>query len=207
MDAAAQDSPEPDELDDYPLRRPRTFAFCQVIGLGDRMPCGFASCRHNLLSDELRGETFTDTVDLWQIETCSLAVAARGRRSALEVARITGLCESSVEEWQRRGIRKIKAKLDIAEFDWPPMNRGFKLDVKGVDGLDRLVAARWKLPMPALKVAPVKLLTREQAAALFGADHIHPRYGERRAATVQADGQSDALPGPPPSENRRDGAM
>jgi hypothetical protein len=189
VDVAAQDSLELDELPaEFPLRRPRTFAYCLALGLGTRIPCPFATCKHSLLVDEIRGQVHDDGADLWQIETCSLAVSGRGRRSALEVARITGLCESSVEEWQRRGIRKIKAKLDIAEFDWPPMNRGFKLDVKGVDGLDRLVAARWKLPMPALNVAPARLLTREQAAALFGADHIHPRYGERKAASVQSDG-------------------
>jgi hypothetical protein len=170
--------------ENYPERRPRTYGYCQALGLGDRMPCAFATCKHSLLSDEYRrgdrnGEMHDEDVDLWAIETCSLAVAARGKHGTLEVVAISGHCETTVEEWSRRGLRKYKAALGIEDATWPPKYKGYKIQSTETDGLDKLVA---KMPeRPNIKSPPVKVLTREQVAALYGADSVHARYGEARA--------------------------
>jgi hypothetical protein len=161
----------------YPERRPRTFAYCQSLGLGDAFPCAFASCRHSLLSDELMGETRAD-VDPWTVETCSLAVASRRRHSSVEVAQITGLCESTTEEWLRRARAALKRGLGLEDVQWPPQNRGFKIQSGDCDGLAELVA---KMPeRPKVNTPPVKILTREQVAALYGRKFVSPSYGQAK---------------------------
>jgi hypothetical protein len=164
----------PDLLADYPERRPKTFAYCQALGLGEIVPCAFATCRHNLLSDELKGEMRAD-VDPWQVETCSLVVARRRCHSSVEVAKISGLCETTTEEWTRRSMAAVKTRLGLQDTQWPPRNHGFKLQTTDCDGLAELVA---KMPeRPKLNAPPVKILTREQVASLYGSKLVSPRYG------------------------------
>jgi hypothetical protein len=178
LDIQADESGEtfhPELPDDYPERRPRTFGYCQSLGLGDRVPCAFATCRHSLLSDELRGEMLPD-VDLWQRETCSLVVAARGRHSSLQVATTTGLCETTAEKWSRRCIASVKAKLGLADTEWPPRLRGFKLQTTELDGLAALVE---KMPeRPQVNAPPVKRLTRHQVVAIYGRKLVSREYGQ-----------------------------
>jgi hypothetical protein len=192
---------EPELVDempaDYPLRRPRTYAYCLAIGLGITVPCCFATCRHSLLSDELRGEMLPD-LDLWERETCVLAVASRGRHSTMELVKITGHCESVIEAIQRGGILKLLAGLGINEFlrngkFKRPRLHGCGLDT-GRDGFHDLVEARFKRGLPLLNTPPVRRLTRAEVARLYGKANLHPRYGEPRASQEGAVGGAAAAP-------------
>ena len=166
----------PELPDDYPDRRPKTFAYCESLGLGTVVPCAFATCRHNLLSDELRVEMHGDDPDPWAVETCALAVARRGRHSSLQLIKIMAHCESTVEEASRRSISAIKRKLDLVDFEWPPRIRKCKLDSEEDDGITELVV---KMPERQPVTAPtVKILTKQQVAAIYGRKMVHPDYGK-----------------------------
>jgi hypothetical protein len=161
---------------DYPLRRPKRFAYCEAIGLGEIVPCAFATCRHNLLSDEYKGEVRPD-VDPWEVETCALVVARRRVHSKVEVSKITGHCESVTEEWLRRSVKAVKQQLGLQDFQAPAVNHGHKPDTD-CSGLAELVA---KMPeRPKLNMPPVKILTKEQVAALYGRRMVSPSYGQTR---------------------------
>ena len=160
-----------------PDRRPKLFAFCECIGLGDRIPCPFATCTHSLLSDELRGEMLAE-VDLWEKETCSLAVAGRGRHSSVELAKLTGHCETSIEETSRRCIRALKEGLGVDEFDWPPKHHGFKPDHDGMTEFSEQVARTPE--RPGIIAPPVRHLTRREVAAVYGRKLVHADYGQAK---------------------------
>ena len=162
---------------DYPTSRPHSFSVCRDVGLGDRWPCCFASCRHNLLADELRGDTLADD-DIWARETCALSVAARGAHNTVELAKVMGHCESVVEEAQRRGIAALKSGLGLDEFDWPPRIHGFRPDQDGATKFAEQVA---KLPERPHIVAPaVKVLSRKEVAALYGRKMVSRNFGQPR---------------------------
>jgi hypothetical protein len=178
---------------DYPDRRPKLFAFCQSIGLGDRWPCTFGTCRHSLLADEDTpgGETMPDA-DLWTVETCSLAVAARGRHTAAEVGRLFGLCESSIEEFTRRAEGNLLSGLDCDEL--VEIHRGqlrrarpaggrlvrFKFDKCGMDGLHHLVERRWKAGI-SVNSPPVRKLSAAEVRKLYPGAKLSPAFGRPRA--------------------------
>jgi hypothetical protein len=190
MHVALEEPELVDELPpDYPARRPRRYGDCLRLGLGITMPCPFATCRYSLLSDELRGEMWDGEADLGDRPTCSLAVASEGRHSSVTLAKLTTHCESSIEEWVRRGVRAVKEGLGIAEFDWPPMNRGFKVQSTELDGLASLVEALFKRGLPPLKTPPVRHLTKAQVTRIYGADRLHPQYGQPKPAS--SDGVAD----------------
>jgi hypothetical protein len=169
---------------DYPDRRPKRYAYCQCLGLGTKVPCGFASCRHSLLSDEYRGAMAGEDVDLWTRETCSLAVARRRRHNALEIAAITSFCETTAEEWLRRAVKAVKAGLGIAECDWPPQHKGYRIQPTEFFGITELVA---KMPeRPKLNVPLGRTLSRAEVALLYGARNVHREYGVPRPPTDSA---------------------
>jgi hypothetical protein len=192
---------EVDEHEEPYLRaRPRTYGECVVRGLGTTRPCPHASCRHSLLSDEMKGQTHGDDVDLETVETCSLAVAGRGPHSSVEISRLTVFCESSVEEWVRRGVRAVKEGLGISEFNWPPQNHGYKLQSTETDGLTVLVENLFRRGLPPLKTPPVRHLSRAEAEQLYPGK-VSERYGEGKGARG-----AGAVPDQPPSENGQKGA-
>ena len=194
--------------------RPRTFATCLAFGLGTVVPCPFASCRHSLLADELRGEMFSDDTDLWERETCALAVAARRCHSKVEVAKISGHCESTTEEAMRRGFAKLLVGLGLDEYIRlhvtgelrfvRPKQRGCRPNKRELDGLGALVEALFKRGLPPLKTPPVRHLTKAQVTRIYGADRLHPQYGQPReeravskalggAATAPAEQEAETL--------------
>ncbi|MBN2573555.1 MAG: hypothetical protein JXP73_03245 [Deltaproteobacteria bacterium] len=198
---AAQPDETADELRKlparFPARRPKRYARCLALGLGITVPCPFARCRHNLLFDELRGETLPDA-DLWRRETCSLAVAARGQHKAATIGGFVGGSETFAEEALRCALVGVMRALGCDELvrlnknGAPrlrrPMRKGYKLDSKGMDGLADLVEARWKRGLPRLKVPPVRRLSRAEAEVAYPGK-LHPAYGEPRQTT-----QAGSLP-------------
>lgn len=182
----ALEEPEPvDERPaDYPDRRPRRYGACLRLGLGERLPCVFLTCRFNLLADELQGPRWDGESPLEGRATCALRVAAEGRHNAEALASVMGHCESTIEEWLRRGQAKYLWRLGINEFIRDgrfrrPKHHGCKLDSGGTDGLAALVEARFRLPMPPLNTAPVRRLSREEVERVYPG-MIHPAYGQPR---------------------------
>ena len=174
----------PDLPDDYPERRPHTFAYCQSLGLGTKVPCAFATCRHSLLADEIAGELHPDA-DPWEVETCSLALAGRRRLDNHEIVSIAGWVEPTIEEWQRRGQVALLRGLGCGEYVAlnkhglarlrRPKLRAAELKTATIDGIAKLVAA---LPeRPNIVAPPVKRYTAEEAAALYGAARVSRQYG------------------------------
>jgi hypothetical protein len=202
---------EPELVDElpanYPAARPRRYGACLRLGLGITMPCPFATCRYSLLSDELKGEMWDGEADLGDRPTCSLAVASEGRHSSVTLAKLTTHCESSIEEWVRRSIRAFKAGLGIAEFNWPPKHRGFKVLAAETDGLAALVEALFRRGLPPLKTSPVRHLTRDEVEATYPGK-VHPRYGQPKEerAVSRALGGAAAAPAEKEEENLKETA-
>jgi hypothetical protein len=184
-----------DELDDaaelppdYPERRPLTYGACFALGLGITVPCPFATCRHSLLSDEYRAEMLPEA-DLWERETCSLAVAARGRHEPDELAPLMGHCATTIEKWLRRAQTRLVLRLGCSElvemsgrgepFLRRPTVRGYRLQVNETDGLPALVERAWKCGV-RVNPPPARRLTRAEAEALFPG-RVSTHYGEPRA--------------------------
>jgi len=209
------EEPELDELPaEYPLRRPRTYAYCLAIGLGSTMPCVWASCRHNLLVDELMGETHGEDVDLRTVETCSLAVAGRGPHStARAMPALTGLAESTAEEVLRRGLAKTMAALGLDEYTRVqhgqlrfirPKQRVLRPSKRDLDGICALVEALFKRGLPPLNAPPVRHLSPAEVGRLYGSSRVHPAYGQPRQAGAL--GGAAAAPAGQEAETRKETA-
>jgi hypothetical protein len=156
------------------------------------------------LADETRGEMFSDDTDLWERETCALAVAARRVHSKVEVSKIIGHCESTTEEVMRRGLVKLLLGLGIDEnirLHSTGELRFIRLKHRGcpnkreLDGLGALVEALFKKGLPPLKTSPVRRLSREEVEAIYPGQ-VHPDYGEpkQERAIPRAVGGAAAAP-------------
>jgi hypothetical protein len=172
-----------DELPaDYPAARPRRFGGCMRLGLGERVPCVFLTCRANLLSDEIVGPLWDGEAPLEGRATCALRVAAAGRHSSVEISKLTAFCETTCEEWSRRSIVKLLAGLGVDEFLLVdkrgrqrfsrPRIHGFRVDRGGFTDLAELVA---KLPeRPKVNTAPGRVLTVEEVAREYAGRMTRP---------------------------------
>src|ERR1017187_6251452 len=73
MHVALEEPELVDELSaDYPAARPRRYGACLRLGLGERMPCVFMTCRFNLLADEIQGPRWDGESELGGRPTCAL---------------------------------------------------------------------------------------------------------------------------------------
>jgi hypothetical protein len=187
MHVALEEPELVDELPaDYPAARPRRYGACLRLGLGERMPCVFMTCRFNLLADEIQGPRWDGESELGGRPTCALRVAAEGQHSTVNLAALSGYCKSTIEEAVRHCISAFKAGLGIAEFNWPPKHRGFKVQATETDGLAALVEALFRRGLPPLKTSPVRRLSRAEVERLHPGK-VHPRYGQPRESAGQAD--------------------
>jgi hypothetical protein len=152
----------------YPEARPKMFGDCQRLGLGVSVPCAFATCRHNLLADAYRvlhgGPRVDDTLgeddDLWERETCSLAVAGRGRHRMLAVASMSALYVGTAENWQERAVATVMKRLGLE--GGKPRPRHIE---KGDDETGEWYMTAEELARkPKSASPPVRTLSREEIA-------------------------------------------
>jgi hypothetical protein len=201
MHVALEEPELVDELPaDYPDRRPRRYGACLRLGLGERVPCVFVTCRHNLLSDEIAGPLWDGETSIKGLATCALRVAAEGRHSSVTISKLTVFCESTVEEWARRSSAKLLLGLGIDEFirlgkyKKPRVHEHLRAS-PSLGNLAVLVEAAWKRGMPALNVPPARRLKRAEAEAAYPGK-VHPDYGQPKGpgAVSRALGGAAAAP-------------
>ena len=89
--------------------RPQTYGDCQEEG-----PCPWVSCRHHLYLEVNRENGAIKlnfpNVPVWEMEdTCSLAVAARGKHSCGTVGLFINVTEERVVQIRKRTLPKMRA--------------------------------------------------------------------------------------------------
>jgi hypothetical protein len=185
---------------------PKRYAQCLALKLGISRPCWWYRCRFHLGLNVRPDGSLVLLIPPDEIadapETCALA-AARRERSPEETADILHVSIGLIEYVQRHSWANARAALDRVR----DVGRGVAMDISGLpDARGQRTAWPRRQPRPAARRpeppkgdvsalemchvldrclerlrqgTPWRRLTREQAAATFGADRLHPDYGGR----------------------------
>jgi hypothetical protein len=169
-----------------------------------------------------------DSNEFFERPTCALAVVASGEQvEPVRIAEHLKICLALEELIQRHALLKVDGELlkvkDSARgvssmsvegvpdsrkkgMRWPKKTKrtkrvAFVREPRSVGGgsAQFLLEVKVALSRAQTSMKPWRRVSREEAAAMFGADRLHPDFGQPKAAL--ADGISDALPAPPPPAN------